>query len=259
MSADRFASIVLPAALAGAADRYVFDCESVRALDRAAIDEFAIPGIVLMENAATALAHVAHAMCGVVGSNVLIVCGPGNNGGDGFALARKLSNLGAFVRLVSLCPRQKYKGDAAVNLNIVERMKLPISFSSSRDVTNELEAAWSSLGECGLLVDALFGTGLTEPPRSPFDVAITWMNAQRSTGQAATLAVDLPSGLDCDVGTPLDEGAVVHADVTVTLAGWKRGLLAPASRAYSGAALAADIGVPCELLDRFGERIDGAH
>lgn len=258
MSADRFATLALPPSLAGAAGDFVFDRASVRELDRAAVDEFAIPGVTLMENAATALAHVAHAMCDTVGGGALIVCGPGNNGGDGFALARKLSNLDVTTRIAVLCERERYRGDAAINLEIIERMKLPLCFLGS-DVDRRLGEEWVRLGARGVVVDAMFGTGLTSAPRSPYDCAIRWINDKRVAlaDSVAALAVDVPSGLDCDSGTPLDGSSetVVRADVTVTLAGLKRGFLTEHASAYTGRTMAADIGAPRELLERFGRRI----
>lgn len=256
MESNRFSSISLPPSLAGAAGEYVFDRAAVRELDRAAVDEFQIPSVLLMENAATALTHVAHSMGALAPGGALIVCGPGNNGGDGFALARKLSNLGVSARVVVLCDRERFRGDAATNLTILERMDLPIAFVGDDDAQRRLGEEWVRLGARGVLVDAMFGTGMTSPARAPFDDAIRWMNAKRisSSESTAVLAVDLPSGLDCDRGVPIDgaDETTVRADVTVTLAGLKRGLLHQKSLAYTGCVLSADIGAPRALVERLG-------
>src|SRR4051812_36330054 len=155
-----------------------------------------------MENAARAAADVAyHGLARGVQSRVLIVCGGGNNGGDGLAIARHLHNLGAAVHVILTTPVERYTGDALANLQIVQAMKLSIW---SGDPHN-LPEAWYSFQ---LLVDALFGTGLATPPRDTR--WIDFINKQR----APVLSVDVPSGLDCNTGYPL--GECVRARATVT-------------------------------------------
>ena len=190
-----------------------------------------------MENAARAVFDVARAMLEGRENTALIVCGPGNNGGDGFALARFLHNASAGVRIVTSQPLRDYTGDAAINARIAHRMGLPIEPASDHP---ELPGA-------ALVVDALLGTGLASAPRGRVAELIDAINAHPSP----TLAVDLPSGLDCDSGQPL--GACVRAERTVTFVGMKAGFASPESQAYTGAVSVGDIGAPRELLERLGE------
>lgn len=237
----------------------VFTRAGVRALDQAAAEELGIPSILLMENAAVALAQACFelvaAKCLV---RIGIVCGPGNNGGDGLALARHLANRGHDPLVALAALPDAYKGDAATNLRIVEAMGLRVL---DPIVSMAPQAALEILHRDGrehgperdprdvLLVDAMLGTGQDKPVRPPMDQAIRWMNGLRARG-ATTLAVDVPTGLDCDTGLPLGE-LVVRADVTVTLAGLKRGFLQPQAKEYAGKVLVGDIGIPSAFMRRF--------
>jgi NAD(P)H-hydrate epimerase len=229
----------------------VFSREGVRALDKAAVEELAIPGILLMENAAAALeaaclqrANPCHA------SAIVVLAGPGNNGGDGFALARRLANRRLPTITALAFEPDRAKGDAATNLTIIQRMGLPIVNLTPGAVERQL-AHHASAPATLIIIDALLGTGAEREPRGLIPEAIAWANARRAAG-AFTLAVDIPSGLDCDTGAPI--GAVaIQADLTVTLAGMKRGLRRPESRRWSGDVLVGDIGVPPDLLRRFSD------
>lgn len=237
----------------------IFSREGVRDLDKAAAGELGIPALVLMENAAFALAQACLELIRQRGlRRIGIVCGPGNNGGDGLALARHLVNRGHDPLVALTAPAGAYSGDAAVNLRIIENMGLRIL---DPIVALAPQAALEILHRDGrrhgpdenarevLLVDAMLGTGLDRPIRPPMDQAIVWMNRLRQQG-ATTLAVDIPTGLDCDTGLPLGPHAV-RADLTVTLAGIKRGFLEPQSRDYTGRVVVGDIGVPVSLMRKF--------
>ena len=163
---------------------------------------------------------------------VLIVCGGGNNGGDGLAASRHLHNLGCDVLLGMYGDASKYHGDALVNWRVAQAMKL-----QTFNATAELIAAQS----CDLVIDAIFGTGLAAAPREPFGEVVKAVAALRRP----VLAVDLPSGLDCDTGLPL--GACVRADHTVTLVAHKAGFANIRSREFTGEVTVADIGCPREL------------
>lgn len=211
----------------------------VREIDRRSIEQFHIPGIVLMENAARAVADVAIDMLrGVKDAGVLIVCGGGNNGGDGFAVARRLHNAGADVE-VALAHSGGYRDEAAANLRIIQAMGVPRIPISEADV---------SLGlGIDLIIDALFGTGLETPPRDTR--WIQWMN----DAGVPILAVDLPSGMDCDTGEPLGP-ACVRAARTVTFVAEKAGFSNPNARQYLGDVTVGDIGCPRELIDDVARR-----
>ncbi len=216
----------------------------MRAVDRAAIQEYGIPGIVLMENAARGLTTEALAMLHEVRTKppaVLIVCGAGNNGGDGYALGRHLHNAGIDPRFIAL-GEPKPGTDAAVNRGICRKIAL-------REVP--LDEIGSLMGEADLIIDAIFGTGLDRPVTGQSAKIIERINA---TGRPV-LAVDVPSGLDCDTGQPL--GATIRAARTVTFVAMKPGLAEPAAREFVGEVVVADIGAPIDLLRRFGRPAPG--
>ena len=222
--------------------QYILDRESVRAVDRAAVEEYGIPGIVLMENAARGLADQALRMLAEAPNShptALIVCGSGNNGGDGYALGRHLHNAGVNVVLVHL-GEPRAGADAAIHREICQKMGLcevPLEKIATR-------------ADADLIVDAIFGTGLDRAVRGPAAQAIEWINGP----SAPVLAVDVPSGLDCDTGEVL--GTAVRADCTVTFVAKKPGLIKAAAKEYVGKVVVADIGAPIELVQRLGRPMD---
>jgi NAD(P)H-hydrate epimerase len=205
----------------------------VREIDRRSIQEYQIPGVVLMENAARAAADLAGRMLSAKNGDALILCGAGNNGGDGLAVARHLHNRGVPVRILFASDPAKYKGDALANWQIVQAMKLTAGPLDPRDLAR-LHAA--------LIIDAIFGTGLTTAPRPPFAEIV---QAVAESG-ADVLAIDLPSGMDCDTGQPL--GACIRATQTITFVAQKLGFKQPAAAAYTGPVTVGDIGCPRELI-----------
>jgi NAD(P)H-hydrate epimerase len=211
--------------------------EQVRALDRRAIDEFGIPGVVLMENAGRGAAEVLRRL-GIHG-RVVICCGKGNNGGDGFVIARHMAIHEVSVRILLFCAPGELSGDAAINQRIAAKLKLPLEVFAGP--APDLKAVERELAAAEWVVDALFGTGLGGAVRPPLDRVIEAINASRTR----VLAVDIPSGLDCDTGRPL--GATVRAEHTVTFAAPKAGFTNPEARAWLGQVHLADIGVPCPL------------
>jgi len=219
----------------------------VRELDRLAIEEFGIPGIVLMENAGASAARLLVAQ-GIDGL-VVIACGRGNNGGDGFVIARHLDAAGYQVRLLLAAPIEAYAGDAAINLAIAERASLPIACLADAD-----GARWGhDLADASWIVDALLGTGAAGPPRGAVGAAIEAINAVRAAVVAEptrVLAVDLPSGLDADTGDA--PGVCVRADLTATFVAAKAGFANPAAAAFTGPVHVLGIGAPAHLLRRFG-------
>lgn len=213
--------------------------DQVREVDRRAIEDYGIPGIVLMENAARNAAEVIRGIS-PPDARVAIVCGRGNNGGDGFAIARHLFNCGVRTELFLTCDPRQLRGDAATNHDIVQKMKLP---SHRFDTAEHIETTKSLLETAGVIVDAILGTGFTGEVRSPYDAAI---NAINDTAGATVVAIDVPSGLDCDTGKP--SNAVIRADVTVTFVAKKAGFDTPGAARYTGRVHVADIGAPRTLL-----------
>jgi NAD(P)H-hydrate epimerase len=220
----------------------------VREVDRRAIEEYHIPGIVLMENAARAVADVVRgelmALTGGVG-RVAVVCGGGNNGGDGFAIARHLHNAGAEVLVMHLSEPERLRGDALINFHIVRAMNLRRErYDSGRNFRMFCP---------NVIVDAVFGTGLEQPPRDPIDDFVVAVALERRTYSTKAIAVDLPSGLDCDTGSPL--GKTVQADKTVTFVAEKAGFANPESRQYTGEVIVGDIGCPRELIEEVARAV----
>jgi NAD(P)H-hydrate epimerase len=215
--------------------------EQVRQLDQRAVAEYGVPGVVLMENAGRGAADVLVDL-GVQGP-VVVCCGKGNNAGDGFVLARHLDLRHVGVRVVLLAAPESLVGDAAVNYRIIECAGLPI-VRARADAGDE---DWSSeFRGADWVVDALFGTGLVGPVRRPFEAAIAAINACG----ARILALDIPSGLDCDSGEPL--GATVRATHTVTFVAHKKGFANARAREWLGEVHVADIGAPRRLTDSYG-------
>jgi NAD(P)H-hydrate epimerase len=211
----------------------------IREVDRRAIEEYGIPGIVLMENAAkNAAAIILDAMQRP--GLVAIVCGRGNNGGDGFAIARHLTNAGVAVELFLACDPERLTGDAGTNYHIARKMAIKCH---AFDTAEHIDAGRTALGRAALIVDAVLGTGFAGEIRSPLDRVTSAIN---EVADAAVVAVDVPSGLDCDSGRP-SHGAV-RADLTVTFVARKVGFDAPHASDHTGEVHVADIGAPRGLV-----------
>jgi NAD(P)H-hydrate epimerase len=210
--------------------------DQVRAVDRRAIEDFGVPGVVLMENAGRGTAELLLRL-GARGP-VVICCGKGNNGGDGFVIARHLDNARVAVRALLFADPAGLTGDAAINYHIIARAGLPITVLAGQDITPE--HLQQELAGADWLVDALFGTGLSGPVKAPFDQIFAAINA---TGRPV-LAVDIPSGLDCDTGLPL--GTAVRARHTATFVAQKIGFANPAAQEWLGQVHVLAIGAPRE-------------
>lgn len=218
----------------------------VRDLDRRAIEEFGLPGVVLMENAGRGAAELVARLWPGDGP-VAIACGRGNNGGDGFVIARHLELAGRTVRVLSAAEPASIGGDAATMLAVAVRAGIRVVSLAAADA-----AAWrDNLGGAAIVVDALLGTGTTGAPRGTVAVAIDAITAWRAaTPAGCVLAVDLPSGLDCDTGAA--PGACVRADVTATFVARKRGFDAAGAADLLGDVHVVGIGAPRRLLDAYG-------
>lgn len=221
----------------------------LREIDRRAIEDYGIPGVVLMENAGRNAAEIIAKLSDEIASPrtqpIAIVCGRGNNGGDGYVIARHLHNMGRAVLLFLAAPMDSLTGDAAMNANIVRRMGLPCH---TIDTIEAVERHCDDLHEAFIIVDALLGTGFSGAMRSPFDAIIQAMNA---APRAVRIAIDVPSGLDCDTGAP--SPATLRADHTITFVAPKIGFAAPSAAEYVGELHVADIGAPIELIAAVAE------
>ena len=212
--------------------------DEVRAVDRWAIDQIGIPGVALMENAGRSCADlVREKLVGVEHPEVCIFCGTGNNGGDGYVIARHLLNAAFTVTVVICGRREKIAGDARINLDILERLGHAVEqLDPARADAAARVRAWA--GRADMIVDALFGTGLQGPLRADYHALVEALNAL----DRPILAVDIPSGLDGDTGRPL--GTAIRAAYTVTFVAVKKGFAASSGAgAYTGPVYVASIGV----------------
>jgi NAD(P)H-hydrate epimerase len=213
--------------------------DEARALDRRAMDEWGIPGVVLMENAGRGCAELLVRL-GVQG-RVVVCCGKGNNGGDGFVIARHLDNAGVSVAVHLFADATELTGDAAVNYRILTHGGPPLT-TYPRGEADEVQLRREFAG-ADWLVDALFGSGLTGALRPPFDRIVRAINESG----ARVFAVDIPSGLDSDTGRPL--GPTVRAHHTGTIAAMKKGFAQSEAQTWLGKVHVIDMGVPRRLLE----------
>jgi NAD(P)H-hydrate epimerase len=216
--------------------------EEMRKLDRKAVGEYKIPSIILMENAGRNVAEeILKMLDDPQQTKVAILCGKGNNGGDGFVVARHLHNHGISVDvfLVAKISDILKDGDAGANLQILINMKVPIQEFLDIPGLNDL---LKELNGYDILVDALFGTGLSGEVREPFKTLIHGVNDLNKP----IVSVDIPSGLDCNTGKIL--GAAVKATKTVTFAIAKKGFYLNDGPGYTGKVIVSDISIPRELI-----------
>lgn len=212
--------------------------DEVRDVDCRAIEEFGLPGIVLMENAGRGAAELLIEL-GIDGP-VMIAAGKGNNGGDGFVIARHLEIRGFEVRVLLFADPRELTGDALTNYHVLSAAGTPIRVCLGPD------AVWKAdLRSADWIVDALLGTGTKGSVREPFVTVIEEINASG----VGVFAVDLPSGLDCDTGRPL--GPCIKAVHTATFVAPKRGFEAPGAATYTGQVHVIGIGVPRSLLGAY--------
>jgi len=212
--------------------------DQVRRVDQVAIRDWSIPGLVLMENAGRGVADV---LCdlGIQGP-VLIACSKGNNGGDGFVIARHLFLRGYQVEVLLCCDPTELSGDAAANFDWLQLCAIPVF---RLDATKQDEMA-ARMAKSDWLVDALLGTGASGAPREPLADVIRQMN----DANARRLAVDLPSGFDCDSGIANDP--TFQADHTCTFVALKAGMSRKDAEACLGKVHCLDIGLPQTLVER---------
>jgi len=226
--------------------------QQARLVDQVAVEEFGFHSLMLMENAAAGAArYVVGLDPGGLGPT-LIVCGGGNNGGDGLAMARHLYLGGAPVGVLLMAEPDRLSPDCRVNWNIVGRTGLAC-WAPSRDRWQSISTEWqevmgefsSRFGTPAWVVDALLGTGSSGPVRDPFASLIDQLNHLPATG---ILALDLPTGWDCDQG-PTD-GAMLRADITYTFVSKKRSFNHPMAPQIVGKVVVGQIGTPPEVLQR---------
>lgn len=214
----------------------------VRQVDQIAIERYGMSGLVLMENAGRGAAErIADLLLSRPDGNTLpvhILCGPGNNGGDGYVIARHLEIMGFAVAILSLVPVERLTGDAKVNAEIARKSEIPITV-----VTSLAELA-SKIQDKQTVVDCMLGTGAAGDPGGIFADAIEIANEK----SGPRVAIDLPTGLDCDSGKPSQ--TTFRADLTVTFVAEKEGFANDAAKPFIGKVEVVGIGVPKILLDQ---------
>jgi ADP-dependent NAD(P)H-hydrate dehydratase / NAD(P)H-hydrate epimerase len=227
----------------------VLNSSQMREADRRTIDDIGIPSLVLMENAGRqAVAAIEAMYSDLMERQVAILCGRGNNGGDGFVIARTLVQRGVDVAVFLLGVVQEVRGDARTNLEILGRLGITVIEVAD---SQAWELHFSEFSDSDLIVDAIFGTGLNAPVTGLIESVIADVNASG----VPIVAIDLPSGLSADVTRPT--GPCIDASLTVTLAAPKLPLVLPPAETHAGDIVIADIGIPGEVIDALdGPRID---
>jgi NAD(P)H-hydrate epimerase len=218
--------------------------QQAREVDRRAVEQYGMTGLVLMENAgrgtADVLCRLATSGSGGPLGRVAVCCGKGNNAGDGFVIARHLDLRAVDVRVGLWADPAELTGDAGANFNILRQSGVPIEvFGERHDATRLAQ----QLAGVDWIVDALLGTGARGEPRPPLDAVIDQLNS----AAASRLAVDLPSGLDCDTGDAARH--TIRAAETCTFVAMKRGFAAPGAGQYTGRVHVLDIGAPRRLVE----------
>jgi ADP-dependent NAD(P)H-hydrate dehydratase / NAD(P)H-hydrate epimerase len=219
----------------------VLNSAQMREADRRTIDDIGIPSLVLMENAGRQAVAAMEAIYNDLSDrHVGVLCGRGNNGGDGFVVARTLAQRDVDVSVFLIGRVADVRGDARVNLEILGRLGLTVVEIAD---SQAWELHFSEVSDCTLIVDAIFGTGLNAPITGLIESVIADVNASG----IPVVAIDLPSGLSAD--SPEANGPSIEAALTVTLAAPKLPLILPPGETRAGDIVIADIGIPAEVLE----------
>lgn len=216
--------------------------DQTRRVDQLAVDEYGMLGLVLMENAGRGCVDVMERVG--VGGPVIILCGKGNNAGDGFVIARHLDLRGHAVRVVLTAPPEKLTPDGRTNLQILRKSDAELIDTNEWTDEQRFSALDGPAGGADWVVDAVLGTGATGAPRPPYDALVEWFNAQ----PGKKLAVDVPTGLDCDTGQPAQP--CVRADHTCTFVSQKVGYREASAQERLGEVHVVDIGAPRNIINR---------
>jgi hydroxyethylthiazole kinase-like uncharacterized protein yjeF len=218
--------------------------EQIQALDRLAMAKIGVPSLALMENAGARVAQEVLKLRRGPKERVVVVCGVGNNAGDGFVAFRHLVNAGAAVQIFLVGEPEKLKNDPKVNYEILLRCAYKVN------VIDRVTPVFKrSVGRSAVIVDALFGVGLSRPVEDPFKNVIAFLNQANKK----IVAVDVPSGLDATTGEVL--GIAVKATRTVTMSCPKQGFFKGMGPQLTGKIVVADIGIPEKLVRTFRKEI----
>ena len=225
----------------------ILNAAQMREADRFTIEDIGIPSLVLMENAGRqVVAAMEAAYESRLNGRVAVLCGRGNNGGDGFVVARTLLQRGIDTAVFVVGSLTDVRGDAKTNLEILGRLGVTV-VEIGDEQTWELH--FSEIAQCTLIVDAIFGTGLKTALGGMMETVVADVNAS----SIPIVSIDLPSGLSAD--TPQVIGDCIDASMTVTLAAPKLPLVLPPGEAHAGDVVIADIGIPHDVIDG----VEGQH
>ncbi len=214
--------------------------QQMKEIDRRAIEEFGIPSLILMENAGKGAAKVALDMVlDKDNKKVICACGKGNNGGDGFVCARHLINNGVDTEIFLIGEPSELKGDAKINFGILRKMKVKIKILKT---DRDFKLFKEKMKDTQLIIDAVFGIGLSGKVKKPYSTAIRVMNQSKKS----ILAIDVPSGLDAATGNVL--GICIKAGKTVTFGLPKAGFIKNHGPSTTGELIIVDISIPKQLL-----------
>lgn len=218
----------------------LYSTSQIRDLDNFAINEAGIPGMILMENAAINISDVVNEKLSALGSgsNIGIICGKGNNGGDGLAAARHLANAGYSITIILLGKPNELSPDSRQNYDILKNLNNPeiafVNYSGIKDL--------KYFNKCDAIIDAILGSGASGELKDPILSIIKELN--KINGYK--IAIDIPTGLDADKGSG---GMIFNADLTITLAGYKRGLFINDGYKYSGEVVLKGIGIDDRIIE----------
>ena len=227
----------------------VLSAAQMQEADRLTIEDIGIPSMVLMENAGRAVAHhLTQRFRALAFEHTVVLCGRGNNGGDGFVVARVLAAREHDVSVFLIGRAVQVRGDARRNLDILSRLEIPVVEIATEDDWEQHAAA---IAQADVIVDALFGTGLKEPLSGLHARVVKDVNAM----PAAVVSIDVPSGLSCDTHQVI--GEAIKAELTITLGAPKLPLVLPPAERLCGDLVTADIGIPQEIVDELdGPRVE---
>jgi NAD(P)H-hydrate epimerase len=228
----------------------ILTAQQIREIDRLSSEQFGIPSIVLMENAGMRVVEALEARFkNLEELTIGILCGKGNNGGDGFVVARQLIQKGIYPFIFLVGREEDVSGDARTNLNILKAIGYPPTVVSDSEEWYEEKG---ELLDADIIIDALLGTGLTKPVSGMYEDVID--SLRDDFPRAEIISIDLPSGLPADSAHPI--GPAVEADVTVTFTAVKPCLVLSPNQEYAGDVILADIGNPAELLESAELKMD---
>ncbi|MEZ6062708.1 MAG: NAD(P)H-hydrate epimerase [Planctomycetaceae bacterium] len=223
--------------------------ELSRQIDADAVGELGIPSLLLMENAARGAVDRLLPHCSP-DSRIQILAGPGNNGGDGLAMARQLAAIGREPRIAHIPADRRLTADNEANMLFLHNSGLPVIEIREPE---QLTPLLADLRPEDWIIDCLLGTGIHGAPRSPFAEIISAANES----SARIFAIDIPSGLDCDTGAA--DGVCIRATMTVTFVSMKQGFCVPSAAEFTGQVVVEHIGIPQTWISAWYQKALASH